>query len=99
MGDTFEECMDNIKVIQYKSKVEMINEYMIMTHFLFCDSEGMESKSWQGKLVHQQRMFKREIKTVKALIQLSQKENRLLIRSNTAGITDIKNKTTFELAK
>jgi len=55
-------------------------------------AEGMESRTWEGKLVQMQKMFQREIKGAKQQMNVNQKETRSLISQISEKCDDMKHK-------
>mmetsp|Transcript_35283 Transcript_35283/g.25726 ORF Transcript_35283/g.25726 Transcript_35283/m.25726 type:complete len:94 (-) Transcript_35283:150-431(-) len=76
MGDTYDECQEKRTIIVYMNKIQLMQEFGLFVDENFDEekylyvvqkkqAEGMEPKSWEGKLVQQQRVFQREIKGLK----------------------------------
>lgn len=93
MGDTFDECQEKRDLITYQSRVSLIQEFLYLVaknkdlqkvHYIYLieqkQAEGMESRTWEGKLVQMQKMFQREIKSAKQQMSINQKETRSLIK-------------------
>ena len=70
MGDTFDECQEKRDVITYQSRVSLIQEFLYLVDgneelktvkYIYLiqqkQAEGMESRTWEGKLVQMQKIF------------------------------------------
>lgn len=93
MGDTFDECQEKRDVITYQSRVSLIQEFLYLVgdnnelenaQYIYVieqkQAEGMESRSWEGKLVQMQKIFEREIKRARQQMNINQKETRSLMK-------------------
>jgi len=67
-----------------------VNKYLYVIEKI--QAEGVETNSVEGKIAYAQRIFEREMRTIKSSVSANQKETRSLLRNYNEKNAENKNK-------